>query len=142
MTEEGRLEFELGHMAAPTFTLEIEDRFALATRPYWVDANEQGDDDFHETWEMEPMRSGACWQLLPTQYKVFIKGCCDQCPTCYERNDNYLVLVGTNHLGVEYMFHLAWQVAQAMLKAGIITSDDFSFNNNECVTCELKKCEA
>ncbi|CAB4144969.1 hypothetical protein UFOVP467_29 [uncultured Caudovirales phage] len=137
MTEESRLNFELEQMTAPAFTLCLEDRFALATTPYWVDTTEQGDDDYDDTWEMQPMKSGACWQLLPTEYKVFIKGNSHHCPKCNERNDTYLVLIGKNHLGVEYMFHLSWQIAQAMLKAGIITSDDFSFTTSECCTCFL-----
>ena len=141
MTEEARLNYELREMATHTFTIDDEDRVALATQAkYWVDVSEEGEatEEWHGSWEDEPLRSGLCWQLLPTEYKVMMAGHCHTCPVCHEQDHSPMAITGRNHIGVYHLIHVGWPVAKAMLAADVITSEEFTFGTlkaNECINC-------
>jgi hypothetical protein len=141
LNEESRLNFELREMAAHTFTLDDEDRVALATQArYWVDVHEEDNDCWHGSYEDESLRSGLCWQLLPKTFTVTVKGYCRSCPKCYEDDHSPMAITGRNHLGIEHLIHVGWPVAQAMLAADYIDSEDFTFGTlkaGECINCMI-----
>jgi hypothetical protein len=143
MKEEEQLLLELHDMAAPiTFTLDDEDRVALATQcHYWVDVQEEGEDntDWHGSWEDEPLRSGLCWQLLPTEYKVFLRGTAYTCPKCHETDHTPMSITGRNQIGVHHLIHVGWPVAEAFLKGGLITEEHYRFESDVCIDCLTKE---
>lgn len=140
-TEEERLDMELRELATPsTFTLDNEDRVALATQArYWVDVAEQGEDKWDPSYEDEPLRSGLCWQLLPTQYTVFLRGTCCTCPRCYEQDHTPMAITGKNQFGIHHLIHVGWPVAEALLKAGAITEEHYRFESDVCIDCLRKE---
>ena len=140
MTEEGRLNYELREMVTHTFTLDVEDRFALSNQAkYWVDVSEEGEatEEWHGSWEDEPLRSGLCWQLLPTEYIVMMAGHCHTCPVCHEQDHSPMAITGRNHIGVMHLIHVGWPVADALIKEGLITNEHYTFESEVCINCLL-----
>lgn len=124
------LAYELRVMQDPKFVIHKSDLFLMATRlSGWVDAQEEYRDEFtdpsHEDrWNFMP--SGRCWQLLPREWKIVRKATAYECKGCSAvETGEYLALEGTNHLGVDYLVHVGWLIAQAMQQAGLISNDDY-----------------
>ena len=142
MTEAARLQFELSEMAAPTFEIERCDlQYMVQKMTGWYDCCEyEGNSEYHHTHEFlhNWMRSGLFLPLLPRQWRVIFKGTGTTCKRCkVTLTSDYLVLQGTNQLGVTYTMHVGVALAEQMVKGKYITEQDWHTSEGLCIDCAM-----
>lgn len=139
------LAYELQVMEHPKFTICTADLQAMTSKlSSWYDAKEDYrkvfSDPTHEDC-FNFMRSGLCWQLLPREWKVVDGATATECKGCSSvTTGEYLGLEGTNHIGVTYLVHCGWLIAQAMQQAGLIADHDYKVRYvGACDECYMRE---
>ena len=147
MDGQAGLLFWLAERERKTFTIEQSDLVGIATSHcLHFDSHEfftWDVDTEMQNWDPqycdESKASHHCWQLLPTEWVVFVKADICRCPQCGDDWNQPLTINGTNRLGVEYTLHCSVDAALAMVKAGIIDATDVTESEWSNCYCDCGK---